>query len=152
MSVFGPLCAVPASFLWHFFPCDALFDRQWVGTVLQGRITMALLEGDELEKALLGFVKAQDQSVDPASVSLHPAGHALLQHGIGEGGSGSGGLPEDMFLRQPRPQVAASDASFAKGIGGSKADHIAEKLMYRPSSLPQRAAPSTPKTSDASDW
>jgi len=29
---------------------------------------MAFLEGDELEKALLGFVKAQDSTLDPAAV------------------------------------------------------------------------------------
>mmetsp|Transcript_26689 Transcript_26689/g.67325 ORF Transcript_26689/g.67325 Transcript_26689/m.67325 type:complete len:558 (+) Transcript_26689:72-1745(+) len=51
------------------------------------------LEGDELEKALLAFVKNQGSVADPAEVA------------------------------------AATDASFAKGIGGTKADHIAEKLM-----------------------
>uniref|UniRef100_A0A7S1GXZ2 Uncharacterized protein n=2 Tax=Hemiselmis andersenii TaxID=464988 RepID=A0A7S1GXZ2_HEMAN len=54
---------------------------------------MAVLEGDELEKALLAFVKSQRSVADPAAVA------------------------------------AATDASFAKGIGGTKADHIAEKLM-----------------------
>ena len=51
----------------------------------------AVLEGEELEAALLAYCKNASAAADPAAV--------------------------------------AADASFEKGIGGTKADHIAEKVL-----------------------
>ena len=39
----------------------------------------------------------------------------------------------------PDPALTASDASFAQGIGGTKADHLAEKVCSVPMLLRERA-------------
>jgi hypothetical protein len=48
---------------------------------------MAFLEGDELEKALLGFVKAQDSTLDPAAVRSLQTFKTLPCHVIDSGQS-----------------------------------------------------------------
>lgn len=157
----------------------------------QTRAKMAFLEGDELEKALLGFVKAQDSALDPAAVrslNMHsqaPVSYSVrastyssvnlsaprcvlrahrqfsrkgrkerrlvsacwpLQSAPAHSSHAQHGRKRERVVHQTSEMLqrscslnfwkshlqVASDESFAKGIGGSKADHIAEKIMYSP--------------------